>query len=195
MAEPYQIIVWPFEVWVAPVGEAFPAIDRTPGGNWLLLGTAGAKDYGDDGVTITHQQTIGSFRGAKATGQRKVFRSEEDHMINFTLHDLTIPQYAKVLNDAAISTVAQSSGVAGYRSIDLGMGLRVAQHALLVRGVSAVDDSLTRQYQCYRTYQAENPAVVGSKSQPGGLACSWHVMEDDSNGFGELIDQTTVAGA
>ena len=34
MSAPYEIMTGPLEVWLAPVGETFPDVDATPGGNW-----------------------------------------------------------------------------------------------------------------------------------------------------------------
>ena len=42
-----------------------------------LLGTNGARNYAEDGITVTHEQTIEQFRGLRGTGPVKAFRTAE----------------------------------------------------------------------------------------------------------------------
>src|SRR4051812_15829673 len=98
MAAPYEIIVAPLTVYVAPVGTAFPAVNAAPGGSWFKLGTNGTKNYDEKGVTVTHSESLATFTPAGGTAARKAFRTQESLTIEFELVDLTIEQYAKVLN-------------------------------------------------------------------------------------------------
>lgn len=194
MAAPYEIVASPFTIYVAAVGESFPAIDAAVAGNWVKLGTSGNRNYEDEGVTVTHDQNIEVFRGAGETGPRKAWRTEEDLKVGFTLVDLSPAQYAKVLNDASVTTVAQSSGVAGQKHFPTKQGLTVARFALLARGLSTVDDSLTAQLEVPISYQGGNPEPKHAKDAPAGLECEFTALVDDTLGFGKLRIQTTVAG-
>jgi hypothetical protein len=192
-AQAVEVIVAPLTVWVAPVGTAFPKIDAEPAEAWIKLGANGNKNYEDDGVTVTHDQTLESFRGAGSTGKRKVYRTEENLMVAFTLVDLTAAQYAKILNDATVTTEAAGAEKAGQKYFDLLQGLSVAQFALLARGTSAESADLNAQYDVARCVQSGKPAPVFSKGKVTGLATEWDVLEDDESGFGKHRIQTAAA--
>lgn len=186
--QPYEVVSGALDVWVGPVGTAFPAVNSAPGGSWFKLGTNGKKNYDEKGVTVSHQQTLNPWRSAGGTGVRKVFRSAEDLSIEFELVDLTVEQYAKILNDASVTTAA---GPPATKSFSLLQGLTVASFALIARGSSsAYGDSLPAQYQVPACYQSANPQPVYEKAAPVGLAISFAALEDVSNGYGIYIAET-----
>lgn len=192
MSEPHDIIISPFTVYIAPVGESFPAIEDTPAGNWAALGD-NRDEQGEDGVTVTHEQTIVQHRG-QATGPAKVARSEENLMIGFVLHNMTLEKYGKVLNDASVTDTPAGGGAAGYRDIDLHQGHSVSLFALLVRGPSSYGDGWNSQYQVPVCYQSANPAPVFSKGGAAGLSCEFTALEDpnaatEADKFGKLVVQ------
>src|SRR3990167_5628479 len=108
---PFEIVVASGNVWVAPVGTAFPAIGDAPGVDWTILGKSGDKNISEDGVSISHPQSVEVFRASGSTGPRKIVRTEEDLMVSFTLLDLTLEMYRRMLNDNATSQVTASPGV------------------------------------------------------------------------------------
>lgn len=187
MGAPYEIICNPLTVYLAPVGTAMPAVNAAPSGSWFKLGTSGAKNYDEKGVTVEHDQTIGKFTPAAGTVARKAYRTAEDLKVVFDLVDMTIEQYAMVLNNASVTTAA---GPPAIKSIPLQQGLTVATFALLCRGVSPISDALPAQYQVPIVYQEANPTVVYSKGAPAALACEFHVLDDLTNGSGLLVIQT-----
>jgi hypothetical protein len=190
MPAPHEVIAAPFTIYLAPVGTAFPTIAAAPGGSWFKLGTSGDKNYEDSGVTVSHPQSINKFRGAGSTVPRKVFRTEEDLTIGFTLVDLSPEQYAKVLSDTAITTVA---GPPGHKSFQLARGLTVVTFALLARGMSTVDNALNAQYEVDAVHESGSPAPVFTKGSPAGLACQFDAVDHDGNGtVGLLRIQTTA---
>lgn len=193
MAAPYEIVAAPYTIYLAAVGTAFPNVDTAPSGSWTKLGTSGTKNYSEDGVSVTHSQTIDKFTPVGGTGARKAWRTAESMTIEFTLVDLSTEQYAKILNDATVTTVASSTGIPGTKSFNTQQGTTVALFALLARGVSTVSDTLAAQYQVAMCYQAGNPAPVYKKGQPAGLACQFDVLEDATLGFGKWINQTAAA--
>lgn len=196
--QPYEIIISPADVYLAPSGSTFPDVDTPPTGTWKLLGTAGKKNYSEDGVTVTHEQTLEPHRTAGSTGPVKVARTEEGLTFEGVLEDLSLEEYAKVLNDVTVADVAAASGTPGYRSIPLRQGLDVAEFAMLVRFPSPYGDGFTAQYQVPRVYQAANPAPAFNKSGAAGLAFSFTALEDpdatvDEERFGKLVAQDALA--
>ncbi|MEZ5790506.1 MAG: hypothetical protein R3D34_06855 [Nitratireductor sp.] len=193
--EPYEIIAAPFTVWLAPVGEAFPAIDATPGGNWEKLGTSGDQDYNEEGITVSHSQTIEKFRGLGSTGPRKGFRTAEELMLRLTLHDISLEQYSQAINGNAVATTAAGSGTAGFKAMQLYMGLTVTRFALLARGnASAYGAGFNSQYQVPVCFQSGSPEPVFNKGAPAGLALEFTALEDPDAAsaaarFGKLIMQ------
>lgn len=193
IAAPFEIVCAPYTVYVAPVGTAFPAVDlATPATPWKLSGTSGSKNYTDAGVTVTHGQTISEFTPAGSTTPRKTWRTAETLLIAYTLADVSPDQYATVLNDAAVTTVAPATGTAGDKHFELMRGVQVNTHALLVRGISSVDDSLNAQYEVPCAYESGNPAPTYSKANPAELAVEWHALELTPGVFGTLRVQTAA---
>lgn len=195
--EPFEIIGAPLTLYLAPVGTAYPALDEAPGAGWTKVGTNGDRNYGDDGVTVAHSQSLEQARPAGATGPVKAWRTEEDMVISVTLWDLTLEQYAIALNDAEIDTVAAGVGTIGTKTIGLSQGQEVATYALLARGVSPYGD-FPAQYEVPRVYQSGNPEPAYVKGQPAGLALEFTALEDleaesDAERFGRLVMQHLAA--
>lgn len=175
---PYEIIAAPFEVWFAPVGTAFPAIDAAPSSPWAKVGSSGNLNYFDEGVKISQRQSMNLFRALGDSGSRKAFRTEEDLMIALTLADLTLEQYTHALNSNTVTTVAATMSAAGYKKIGLSRGFSVATAALLVRGPSPYIEDGYMQFEVPRAAQTGNPEVVMRKSDAAGLALEWTALVD-----------------
>jgi hypothetical protein len=197
---PYEVIAQPFTLWVAPVGTAFPLIDVAPGGSWTKVGTSGDLNYTEDGVTITHSQSVELWRALGSAGPRKAFRGEEELRIAMVLADVTLEQYAHALNYNAVTTVAAGVGTAGYKKLGLSRGLDVVQRALLVRGSgSPYGTGWSMQYEVPVAVQAGEPEVVFVKTEPAGLSLEFVALEDPtasdlSERFGRLVAQHAEAG-
>lgn len=187
MPAPFEIVAHPLTVYLAAVGTAFPATNATPSASWTKLGTSGDKNYDEEGVTVTHQQTIATFRPAGSTAERKAWRTEEGLLIAFTLVDVSPEQYAKVLNDIAVTTTV---GPPATKDFNLLRGVDVARFALLARGKSPVLETVNAQYQVPIVIQNGEPAPVYRKGEPAGLQVEFKALEDDTTGFGKLMVQT-----
>lgn len=195
---PYEIIMSPFEVWVAPVGESYPDVDETPAGNWAKLGTNGKFNYSEDGVTVTHNQSVSAHRTLGSTGPVKATRTEEDLMVSLVLEDLTAEQYAKILNNVSVTDTPPGAGTPGTRDFTLRQGRDVSTFALLVKGPSSYGDSFNAQYQVPRVFQNGNPALVFNKGDAAGLAVEFMALEDpnaasEAERFGKLVIQDAAA--
>lgn len=193
MAIPLEVVAAPFEIWLGPVGEAFPNIEDTPVGNWVKIGTSGNRSITEDGVTVQHQQTIEQFRSLGSTGPMKAFRTEESLIITFTIADITLENYKHALNQNTVTDTAVG-GNAGFRDVDLYLGLTLDQRALLVRGLNAspylVDTDI--QYEVPLVYENGSKEIVSSKGTPIGIALEYVAIEDPSastsaDRFGKLI--------
>jgi hypothetical protein len=177
MSAPYEIIMSPFEVYVAPVGTAFPNPDAAVSSTWKLLGKNGKRNQSEDGVVISHEQTVVKHRTNGSTGPVKIVRSDEDMTIGFTLEDLTIETYSTVMGQT-FSEQTQAVGVAGVRSVGLRMGQTVANFAMLVRGPSAYYDGGNAQYEVPVVAQVAGPKPKFSKKDAAGLEVLWTAIED-----------------
>lgn len=196
--EPLEIIMAPFEVYVAPVGTAFPTVDAAPGAGWTLLGKGGKDNMDESGVTVTHSQTLNPKRTLGSTGNIKVVRSAEELTIGFTLFDLTAEMYANALNGATVTTVAPGTGTIGTKEINLRQGRDVSLFALIARGPSPELDGANGQYQVPKVYQSDNPKPVFKKDDAAGLLFTFTALEDltqatEAERFGQLIYQHAAA--
>jgi len=196
--KPYEIIGTPLVLYLAPEGTAFPALGEEPAEPWVKVGTNGAANYDDTGVTVEHGETIEVARPAGTTGAVKAWRTEENLTIGVTLWDLTLEQYAKALNDATVNTTAAAAGTPGTKAIGLSQGLEVRTHALLARGVSPYGPQWQAQYEVPRCYQSGNPNPAYRKGNPAGLALQFAALEDleaasEAERFGRLIAQHQAA--
>jgi hypothetical protein len=195
---PYEIIMAPFEVFLAPEGTAFPDPDTAPAAPWVLLGSNGKYNISEEGVTVAHEQSIAAHRTLGSTGPVKAARTEEDLRVSFTLEDMTAEEYGKILNNVVASVAAAGAGVPGHRDITLRQGLSVSTFAMLVRGPSSYGDSWNSQYQIPRVFQNANPTLVFSKGEAAGLSCEFVALEDalaatDAERFGKLVIQDADA--
>lgn len=175
MPAPYELLAVPFHAYLAPAGTDEPDLDQAIDGSgspWVLLGTLGADEYDEDGITVTHEQNIEMFRGLGSTIPIKAFRSSEGLTIGLTVRDMTMETYAKALNDATVD----SSGIG--KAIDLYQGYNVAQHALVIRAADGpYADGAAVQYWVPTVVQSANPAPVHKKGTPAGLAIVFSAMK------------------
>lgn len=190
MSAPEKIIVAPFTIYLAPTGSTFPVINVAPASPWVILGSSGARDYDEDGVTVTHEQTIDIHRMLGATGPIKATRSEEGLMVGFTLHDMTLEQYAVALSQTVVTT----AGPPATKEIPLYRGFEVAQFSLLVRGASPYG-AFNMQYEVPVVINQSEAAPTFNKTDPAGLEFEFYALEDpnaasDAARFGRLIAGT-----
>lgn len=180
-AEAYaEVVAAPYTAWVAPVGTAAPAVDAAPAAGWFQLGTNG-EDNQSDGVTVNLGETIQEFKPAGKTLPVKAWRTDEKLTVDFSLADVSVEQFAKIMDDAAITTVAAATGVAGEKSFSLIRGVQVHTYALLVRGLSPYDDGtgvFVAQYEFSRVYQSGSQAPKYALDNPSVLACEFTILGD-----------------
>ncbi len=172
------MVVGPLKVYLAPVAEAFTVIDVAVAGNWNLLGTNGEENYAEDGITITHEQTIEQFRTLGTTGPIKIARTEENLMLALIMQDLSLEEYGRVLNDVSVTLDA---GPPSIRTIPLRQGPDVSLFALQARGAGLSPyGNFDVQLQIPIVYQSEAPAPVFSKGAVAALSVQFTALEDPS---------------
>jgi hypothetical protein len=195
MPAPHQITAHPLTLWISPVGTAMPKVDTAPAVAWVKIGTEGARDYDAEGVTVTHSQSIETFTGAASTAPRKAFRTDEGLTLGFSLADLSPEQYAKLVDDATVTTTAAGASTPGNKAFSLLKGLEVSTFALLARGQSTVDNGLALQYEFKNVFQSGEPAPVFAKGSPAMLSLEFTALEESDGGLGTLRIQTAAATA
>lgn len=169
MAAPEEVLAFPLTVWLAPVGSTMPLVDAAPTTPWEVLGVEGDLNYDDTGVIVSHGETTFDFVPAGSTMPAKRFRTAEELLTKMNLVDLSPATYAKVMNDAALTIVAASAGVAGYDSFSLFRGDQVNSFAVLLRGVSPVDNTLNMQYEVPKAFVSVNGDVTFNKGVVASL--------------------------
>ena len=189
-SEPYEILTGVGSLYIAPVGESFPAVNATPGGNWRSLGGT------QDGVTVTPGQTIDEHFIDQETGPVKASRSEESVMIETKLADSTLENLADVMGNL-VTTVAAGSGTIGTKAVALYRGATVATFALLFRGVSAYG-SYNAQYEVPVGYFGGDLGLEDTKDGNRAIPVEFHALVDpnavsDATKFGRLVMQHQAA--
>lgn len=185
---PFEQLVGPLQVYVAPVGEALPNVNATPAGNWYLLGPT------DGEQKIKHAGKLKLFYDNDHQGPVKAVRPQEDPMLAFTLVGLALEDYARVLSDAA-NLVNATVGVA-VRTLPLKRGAVVAEFALLLRGTALSPyGAFPGYYYVPRGVFDGEPEAVYTKDARAGLAVEFRPVEDDTqtdiNRLGFLRVQTS----
>jgi hypothetical protein len=169
MPAPHEIVAAPLVIYLAVIGTAFPLIDDLPAdfdAAWEVLGTEGSKNYDDSGVSVSQSEEVSDFKPAGSTFPSKRFRTGESNLIKVNLVDIGAAAYAKVMNDAQITTVAFGSGVAGEQSFSLIRGDQVASFAVLLRGMSPADNDLNQQFEISKAFVSVNGDSVYKKGDP-----------------------------
>lgn len=194
------IVASPADIYTAPYGEAMPAVNVTPAGNWALLGSVADQLTQDDaGVVLTNTQTVNEIRGAGATAAIKAVRSEESVMLEVNLMDMTFEVLTFALRGATVTEVAAGSGTIGTKAIPIWRGTTVQEHAVLVRGPSPYLAATNMQVEVPRAYAAGDLNIQWQKAQQVVVNVKFGAMMDlaQTSPFylGRVIAQHQVAGA
>jgi len=190
-----SIVTGPLSLYFAPVGIAFPLVDDDPPTGFTLIGTSGAKNYMEDGVSVSMNQSIEVFRGLGSTAALKAFRIEEDVVVTVQMADLTLAEVRRALNENAVTNTAAASGIPGKDEINLNRGLDVNTIALLVRGIgkSPQFDTGNLQFELDKVYEGGSQELTFVKGEPAGVLLEFHALENDAGLVGRLLAQTAVA--
>ena len=196
--DPFEILIAQFKMYIAPVGEAYPAIEDAPAGNWTLVGEHGASSYDESGVVINHEQSTNAIRTYGATGPRKIVRTSEDLRVTLNLVDLTLEEYTRIIDDVAPTETTAGGGAAGWKEIKTLRGLTPYEVALLIRAdQSPYGNSWNTQYQIPRAVQVASTTLTFVKGDAPVLQVEFQAVEDvdassDAERFGLILTQNAA---
>lgn len=175
MPAPHEVVASALTIYLADVGTAFPAVSGTPSVSWTKLGTAGANNYDEDGVTVAHSEEVNDWTPVGSTMPLKRFRTAESFMISLNLVDVSPEAYALVMNDATVTTAGSDKSFSLYR------GDQVNSFAVLARGMSSVDNDLNCQYEFSKAFVSVNGDVVWKKGDPAMLPVEILAVRHDAS--------------
>ena len=180
-----EIVNGPLSLYWAPVGEAFPVISAAPVGNWALIGTSGAHNYSDDGVTVALDKSVNFWRGLASPYPRKAFITEADVSVTVSLADMTLAQMRLALNQNVVTTASPID------HIQLDVGLDINEIAILVRGTgkSPQFSGGNLQYELPRVVEDGSRELSHVKGDPVLAELAFRVIYDEgqSNPAGRLV--------
>jgi len=181
------ILVGSGEIFVAPVGETFPAVNAVPAGTWLSLGEI------DGGVTVNHEQKLDEHYVDSETAPVKVTRSQEGVTLTCNLADATLENLARLLNN---QTVIPAVGPPATRKIGMYRGFQVQEFSVLFRANSPYGP-YPAQFELPRGYVGGNFGRSFVKDTKTLTPVEFHVMVDDNaitdaEKFGRLVAQSSA---
>lgn len=189
--EAYEILSGVGTIYIAPAGEAKPAVNAAPSGNWVSLGET------DGGVKVTKTQSIEAFSTDQRTGKVKAIRTEEGVTVETNLVQATLENLANVLNGQVTDT-APGSGTIGKRSLPLHAGADVDEIAILFRGDSPYSATYPGQYYVPRGYIDDDVEMEFVKDGKVLIPFKFEALEDldastENDRFGVIEYQDAAA--
>lgn len=185
MPAPNEIIVGPAEVYVAPVGTSFPAVNAAPSAPWMLVGAAGSKNYAESGVILRRPVTVNQIRMLGSTAPRKQVVSETSFEVEFNVADLS-PEMMML----GYGGLPQDIAVAGaQQKIVLPTSPVPNSFAVLVRveGQSPLLDGGNCQWEIYNAIQAGNGQGTFTKTAAFEQGHMWNAFEDSNGNFVNFV--------
>lgn len=186
MPQPFSVMAGAFTAYVAIDGTIEPLnLSATPTTPWAVLGVNGSKDYDEDGITISPDDTREVFRGLGGTGIRKQWRTEEDLTAGFKVYDATPEHVAKVFGTTLITT-ATAVATSASKAAPLKRGQLVSTMALLLRGDGGgpYADGQPAQFWFPRVSVGDIGELVSAKGTPMGTELTFEVWDHETLGFG-----------
>ncbi len=171
-AFPYEVIGSPMDFYIAPAGEARPALASAPAGNWVQLGLRGKYSFSEEGIGVNSPAAYNYFRSYGSAAPTKAFRSEEDVMFQVSLADLTLESLANAFNQLAEDVIES-----GYkRTLNLSRGLSVLTAAILARGPSPYMDGGTAQFWVPNACNVSSPEIKVRRDNATIYAMEWRAV-------------------
>lgn len=196
MAAPEEVVAGSSTIYVADVGTAFPKIDDAVADfavDWASLGTEGSLNYGDTGVTLALGETTSPFTPAGSIRPTKYWRTGQTVQFSVNLVDTSAAAFAKVMGDAAVTTVAPGTGTAGEDSFSLALDTAMTPLAVLVRGPSPHDNTMNQQFEFSTAYVSVSGNAVWKNGTPVSLPVTIMVAKATSDAV--MINRIQTADA
>lgn len=188
-----EIINGPLELYWAPIGEAFPAINVAPAGNWSLIGSSGSNNYTEDGVTLAFDKNFEVFRGLGNSYPLKAFLTENEAFVRVAIADLSLDQLRLAFN---LNAVGVDAGPPAIQTLDLNVDTDLNEMALLVRGEGKSPEFATGnlQFELNRVVDTGSHELVFVKGNAAAINLEFRILLDTSGGFpgevGRVVVQT-----
>jgi hypothetical protein len=192
---PFAKLVGVWKFWIAPQGEALPALDATPAGNWAELGNTTGEQ------TIQLTGTLTAIRDNHSTGPRKHIRPEEGFGVSAQLADLTLEGRAGVRGIPASEVVTATSGGLTVKKLANRRGFISTRYALLARGGAIEATNTMSPYGAWPAQlyipvgvfdgePSETYSVDGSPSLEFTFAAEFDATQTAGNEFGWMEAQS-----
>jgi hypothetical protein len=143
----------------------------------LLIGTSGAHNYHEDGVSVLSEKNVEYFRALASGYPRKAFITEADLMVSVTLVDLSLAHLRLALNQNTVTTASP------IEHTQLDVGLDVNEIALLVRGTGKSPQFVggNLQYELPRVVEDGSRDWSFVKGEPVGSELNFRLIYDEGN--------------
>lgn len=174
---PNQLVIGDLDLYLAPEGEAQPTdAGTTPAGNWALLATAGAEDYGEEGVRVVVDQTINDFFTLGATGPQKASRSRENLMVSMILLDMLPAQVSLAWNANAVTDAGDFDWMGTRRGPTI-QTRGVWLTSLNAGGTISPAGAFNLAWYVPKACQVANFEIVYNKDTLNQVRCEWRAYE------------------
>ena len=153
--------------------------------NWVQLGTSGAHNYSEDGVTVSMEKSVEYFRALASGFPRKAFISEADIIVTVQMADMALTHVRRALNENVVTTASPID------SIQLDIGVDITEIALLLRGVgkSPQFSGGNLQYELNRVVEEGSRELSHVKGEAVLVELTFRVIFDEgvANPAGRLV--------
>jgi hypothetical protein len=145
----------------------------------------------DGGQTVNHAGALTKFYDDNHQGVVKAVRPEEDPTITTMIVDLTLENYARVLNDAA--NVTSDAGPPAVKRMPIKRGRMPKLYTMLFRSeIASPYGSYPIQYYLPMAVFDGEPAPAFTKDGRAGLELVVTPFEDDTQAAGDELGWLTA---
>lgn len=188
-----DLYVGPADVYAAPVGTAFPALDAAPGASWVLLGTQGSRNISEDGVIVRRNVDTSLIMALGTTMPRKAAVTSAGVEVEFTIMDQTAEQLAFAFGALPedVVSVGAGAGTIGYDTLDIPTAPVPVERAILVRWTDPTSGPC--QFEIKRAIQMGSAEMTFSKEDALSATHLWTTLEPASGAAVTFRQQTAAA--
>jgi hypothetical protein len=127
------------DVWWGAVDAVAPSVDAEPlPAAWSLIGEGFISE---DGLSSDLANTITKVFVLKSTAPQRIYRTQEEPMVELSLFESTMEALAVALHgtETQVTTTAATDTVVGVKEVPIMRGATVRESAVLFRSVSPYD--------------------------------------------------------
>ncbi len=183
------LIVAPAKLWLANINTAQPAIDATPSGDWKEFGDS---MWADGGLTLAASTTVLEERLDDSPHVVKAWNGEADLTLSGVVKNFSLETLSAFFNGNSVSDTGAKANAAGYRELDLELGIELKHYALLSRFYTPynegalTDAAMGAQLWLPLVYESGNLEAVLSASATAGSAFAFKALKHATAGVGKL---------